>query len=79
MSEVQYEQNLHDLALIRTDPAWALTAVQEWRRLKAENERLREALRVISEGYWATNGFERGVTGARKCARSALGVRAVKP
>lgn len=45
--EEQHEQNLRDLQLIRDDPGWALTAVQEWRRLKAENERLREALRAL--------------------------------
>jgi hypothetical protein len=39
---------------------------------EAQVRDLREALRLIADGYWATNGYEPGVTGARQCARRAL-------
>lgn len=50
-----HEQNLRDLKLIREDPGWALSMIQEARRLaqrvenaERENERLREVLEQIS-------------------------------
>lgn len=33
---------------------------------------LEAALRLIADGFWATHGFETGVTGCRQCARAAL-------
>jgi septal ring factor EnvC (AmiA/AmiB activator) len=39
-----HEQNVRDLKMIREDPGWALTAVQEWRRAQREIERLTEML-----------------------------------
>ena len=45
----QHEQNMRDLRLIRDDPGWALTAVQEWRRLAAQLEESATHLRVLRE------------------------------
>lgn len=47
--EQQHESNLRDLALIRNDPAWALSRVIRARELEAEVQRLREALAEIAE------------------------------
>ena len=45
----QHEQNLRDLKMIEEDPGWALTAVQRWRELEAEVERLRGADEAYEE------------------------------
>ena len=60
-----HEQNLRDLKLIREDPGWALSRVQESRRLEArvqELEREKEAtdatLKAVSEDLVVTRQEE---------------------
>jgi hypothetical protein len=70
--EDEHAQNLRDLELIRTDPAWALSRVQEARRLEA---RLEEAERLTESLQNEADAYADEIARLRKAERRVAGLR----